>query len=101
MALPSSTWSFAPPGRLSPSGNCTRATGVWVSLGTRMLTRTINCPVLLSTAVCSMAHSSAASRLALLHRAAQPDEAGALADAASACAGAAVVWAGRGGALDL
>jgi hypothetical protein len=42
---------------------------------------TISCPVLLSTAVCSIAHSSGASRLALVHRAAQPGGAGALTSA--------------------
>src|SRR5260221_2428534 len=70
--LPSSTPSFAPAGRLSPSGNCISATGVWVSLGTRMLTSATNCPVLLNTAFCSIAHSSGASRLALLQPTAPP-----------------------------
>src|ERR1700742_1640090 len=37
-----------------------------------MLTSTTNCPVLLRIAFCSIAHSSGASRLGLLHRAAQP-----------------------------
>src|SRR3984893_18540953 len=80
------------------------ATGVWVSLGTRMLISTINCPVLVRTALCSMAHSSAASRLALVHRATQPGAAGAFAGAASAngAAGAGcVACAARGGVLAL
>jgi hypothetical protein len=37
-----------------------------------MLTSTISCPVLVRTAVCSIAHSSGASRLALVQRAIQP-----------------------------
>src|SRR5882724_12043961 len=70
------------------------AIGAWVSAGTRMLIRTISCPVLDSTAVCSIAHSSGALRLALVQRASQPAW-GAFAGAASAwavwlCAG----WAG-------
>jgi hypothetical protein len=44
----------------------------------------INCPVLVSTAVCSIAHSKGASRLGLLHRAAQPGGGGAFVGAASA-----------------
>jgi hypothetical protein len=36
------------------------------------LIRTINWPVLVRTALCSIAHSSGAPRLALLHRATQP-----------------------------
>src|SRR3954454_3398886 len=72
MILPSSTWSLAPFGRLRASGNCTSATGAWVSLGTRMLTSTMSCPVLLSTAVCSIAHSSGPLRATLLQRADQP-----------------------------
>src|SRR5712691_9996996 len=60
------------------------ATGVWVSLGTRILISTINCPVLVRTALCSIAHSSGASRLALVHRATQPGAAGPFAGAASA-----------------
>jgi hypothetical protein len=61
------------------------------------LTRTINCPVLLRTAVCSIAHSSGPARLALVHRAFQPGCAG---GAASACgaAGGAGVAAGAGAA---
>src|SRR5665213_3844249 len=77
------------------------ATGAWVSLDTRMLTRTINCPVLLRTAVCSIAHSSGASRLALVHRTSQPDggEAGAAVGAASTVG--TVVGAARGAFFDL
>src|SRR5277367_2447624 len=75
------------------------ATGTRVSLGTRMLTRTINCPVLLRTAVCSIAHSRGASRLALEHRTAQPDWVAAAAAAGVASAG--VVWAACGAFLDL
>src|SRR6202000_641133 len=89
--LPSSTWSLAPAGRLSPSGNCTMARGGWVSPGTRMLTRTLTCPVLVSTAVCSIAHSSGASRLTLEQRTAQPGGGAAGAEPAAggaACAGA-------------
>src|SRR6266581_9685355 len=77
MILPSSTWSLAPEGRLSPSGNCTSATGACVSLGTRILTKTINCPVLVRTAVSSTAHSSGAARLGLEQRATQPGGGGA------------------------
>src|SRR5260370_5431542 len=85
MTLPSSTCNLAPIGKLSPSGNCTSRTGAWVSLGTRMLTSTISCPVLVRTAVCSIAHSGGALRLALVHRAAQPGGGGAL--AGGGCAG--------------
>ena len=60
------------PAGLSPSGNWTRATGCAGVAGTRMLSSTITCPVLVRTAVCSIAHSSGASRLALVHRATQP-----------------------------
>src|SRR3981189_1428679 len=80
------------------------ATRVSVSLGTRMLISTINCPVLVRTALCSMAHSSGASRLALVHRATQPGAAGAFAGAASAsgAAGAGcVACAARGGGFGL
>src|SRR5579863_2314997 len=41
-----------------------------------MLTSTTSCPVLVRTAFCSIAHSSGASRLGLLQRAAQPGCAG-------------------------
>src|SRR5665213_365676 len=78
-------------------------TGVWVSLGTRMLTSVTVCPVLLSTALCSIAHSSGASRLALEQRAAQPGCAAAFAGGVSDGDGAGVgaVCAARGAALDL
>jgi hypothetical protein len=49
-----------------------------------MLTSTINCPVWLRTAVCSIAHSSGALRLALVQRAIQPGCGAALAGGASA-----------------
>jgi hypothetical protein len=91
--LPSSTWNLAPAGKLSPSGNCTSATGARVSAGTRTLTRTINWPVLVRTALCSIAHSSGAPRLALLHRATQPGGAGVFAPSAAAAAGAGVACA--------
>src|SRR5579863_4240597 len=97
--LPSSTCSLAPTGKFNPSGSCTATTGVWVSLGTRTLTSTSNCPVLVNTALCSIAHSSGASRLALLQRAAQPGGGGVFAGADSACGAA--VGAGCGAALDL
>src|SRR6266436_9372892 len=77
------------------------AIGVWVSLGTRMLISTINCPVLLRTALCSIAHSSGASRLALVHRATQPGAAGAFAGAASAWGVGCAACAARGGDLAL
>ena len=80
------------------------AIGWRVSLATRMLSSTITCPVLVRTAVCSTAHSSGASRLALEQRATQPGGAGALAGAASACGagvGDGVAWAARGAALAL
>src|SRR5262249_57235592 len=86
-----STCSLAPAGRFIPSGSCTSATGAWVSLGTRILTSTTSCPVLVSTACCSIAHSSGASRLALLQRASQPGG-GALAGAADSTGGAAGAW---------
>src|SRR5258707_13622690 len=64
-----------------------------------MLISTINCPVLVSTAVCSIRHSSGAPRLALLHRALQPGGAGGVAASASACAGAGAGVAGTGAAF--
>src|SRR6185295_7476134 len=48
-----------------------------------MLIRTINWPVLVKTALCSIAHSSVALRLVLLHRAIQPGGGGADAAAPS------------------
>src|SRR5437879_13715029 len=47
---PSSTWSLAPAGRLSPSGSCTSAIGARVSADTRMLISTINWPGVVRTA---------------------------------------------------
>ena len=92
--------NFAPAGRLSPSGNCTSATGARVSAGTRTLTSTINWPVLVRTALCSIAHSSGAPRLALLHRATQPGGAGAFAfsevGAGAACATGAALFLALG-----
>jgi len=73
---------------LRPSGNWISATGARESPGTRMLTSTISCPVLLSTAVCSTAHSSGASRLGLPQRAIQPGGGGVFGCAASACGAA-------------
>src|SRR3954469_11723043 len=70
------------------------ATGARVSPGTRMLISTINCPVLVNTAVCSTAHSSGAPRLALAHHATHPAGAGAV---SAAGAGVACVT-GAGGA---
>ena len=61
------------------------------SLVTRMLTSTISCPVLVSTACCSIAHSSGASRLPLEQRAIQPGG-GALAGVADSTGGAAGAW---------
>src|ERR1700736_1413258 len=71
-----------------------------------MLTSTISCPVLVSTAVSSMAHSSGASRLAELQREIQPGAGGCAAcsagegEAAGAgvCAGAGAVGAAFFGA---
>ena len=57
------------------------AIGWWVSPGTRTLIKTINWPVLVSTAVCSATHSSGASRLTLAHRATQPGAGGVFAAA--------------------
>src|SRR5215468_4411840 len=57
-----------------------------------MLTSTTSCPVLVSTACCSIAHSSGASRLELLKRASQPGD-GAFAGAADSTGGAAGGWA--------
>src|SRR4029077_9981448 len=82
---------LAPVGRFSPSGSWTSATGARGSLGTRVLTSTISCPVLVSTACCSIAHSSGASRLALEQRAIQPGG-GALAGVADSTGGAAGAW---------
>ena len=80
VALPSSTCSFAPPGRLSPSGNWISAEGVRVSAGDADVDqRSTSWPVRGRTAFCSMAHSSGASRLALPQRATQPGGGGVLA----------------------
>src|ERR1700754_4181754 len=69
-----------------------------------MLTRITSWPVRGSTALCSMAHSSGASRLALPQRAAQPGGCGVLAgvalSAGAAAGGAGAVCADLGGALD-
>src|SRR5438874_9684236 len=59
-------------GRLRPSGNWSSATGVRVSVGMRILIRTMVWPVLVRTAFCSIAHSSGASRLGLVQRAIHP-----------------------------
>jgi hypothetical protein len=48
------------------------------------LTSTISWPVLVRTALCSIAHSSGAPRLALLHRATQPGGADVFAPSAAA-----------------
>src|ERR1700692_3385003 len=103
MTLPSSTCNLAPTGKLSPSGNCTSRIGAWVSRGTRMLTSTISCPVLVRTAVCSIAHSSGASRLALVQRAIQPGCGAAPAAGVSAGdpGGASLLCAACGADLDL
>jgi hypothetical protein len=62
------------------------------------LISTINWPVLVRTAVCSIAHSSGAPRLALLHRAIQPGGVGVFAGTASvAVAPAAGVACATGG----
>src|SRR4051794_24811685 len=74
------------------------ATGARVSPGTRMLISTINCPVLVNTAVCSTAHSSGAPRLALAHRATHPAGAGA---ASAAGAGVACATGAAGAPLAL
>src|SRR5688500_6063679 len=65
-----------------------------------MLTRTINCPVLLRTAVCSIAHSSGAVRLALVHRAFQPGCAAGAGSAWGAAGVAGVAAAAVGAAFD-
>src|SRR4029077_7572488 len=85
--------------RFSPSGNWTKATGARVSPGTRILTTTNNCPVLVRMAFCSIAHSSGASRLALLQGAAQLGVAEAGGEALGEGDGAGVAWAA--GVLDL
>src|SRR3954453_7387766 len=90
-----------------PSGNWINAEGVWVSAGTRIWTAITSWPVRGSTALCSMAHSSGASRLALPQRAVQPGGGGGFAVGAPLSVGAdaggllAGVCADFAGALDL
>src|SRR5436309_14294797 len=83
----------------SPSGNCTSADGAWVSAGTRMLTAITTWPVRGSTALCSTAHSSGASRLMLAQRAVQPGAGGLFCAAPFAASVGAAAGAGAGGAV--